>query len=62
MAAAVGSLSTPGGPLAVACGIFGAVVGWLVAEIIWQYVGPWVPSCGMHIDVNWNLSWHYGWC
>ena len=54
-------LCSPGGPwLAVACGVGGAVVGYIVAEAVWNYIGPRsTPAC---IDIPWSLQWHWYGC
>lgn len=55
-------LCSEGGPLAVVCAIVGAAVAYLVAEIIWNYIGYYVPSCGVHIGYYWSGYWYWGNC
>lgn len=62
LAGAGAVLCLPGAWLAVACSIFGAVIGYLVGEIVWNYIGPYVPSCGVNIDIRWNLRWSFSTC
>ena len=60
--AAAAVLCSPGLWLAIACAIFGAVIAYIVAELIWNYIGYWVPSCGVHIDYNWSGGFGWGDC
>ena len=60
--AAAAVLCSPGLWLSIACAIVGAVIAYIVAEIIWNYIGYWVPSCGVHIDYYWNGRFGYGNC
>ncbi len=60
--AAAGVLCSPGVALAIACAIGGAVVAYIVAEVIWNYIGYYVPSCGVHIAYYWNGGWNWGYC
>ena len=62
LAGAGAVLGLPGVWLAVACSIFGAVIGYLIAEIVWNYIGSYVPSCGVNIDIPWSLRWSYSTC
>lgn len=55
-------LCGPGVWLALVCGLIGAVVGYIVAEAVWYYIGYNVPSCGVHIDIPWTLQWSWGNC
>ena len=55
-------LCSPGLALAVACAIGGAVIGYIVAELIWNAIGPYVPSCGVHIDFYWWGGFGWGYC
>jgi hypothetical protein len=65
-AAGVGAAATilcsPGLLLAVVCAIGGAVVAYIVAEVIWNYIGYYVPSCGVHIGYYWYGAWYWGRC
>lgn len=58
--AAAAILCAPGGWLAVACAIVGAVLAYIVAEIIWNYIGYYVPDCGVYIDYSWTSNWSWG--
>lgn len=60
--AAAAVLCSPGLWLAIACAIAGAVIAYIVAEVIWNYIGYWVPGCGVHIDYYWWGSFGYGYC
>ncbi len=60
--AAAAILCAPAGWLAVACAIVGGVIAYLVAELIWNYIGYWVPACGVHIAYNWWGGWSWGYC
>jgi hypothetical protein len=60
--AAAAVLCSPGLWLSVACAIVGAVIAYIVAELIWNYIGYWVPGCGVHIDYYWWGSFGYGYC
>ena len=60
--AAAAILCAPGGWLAVACAIIGAVVAYIVAELIWNVIGYWVPGCGVHIDFYWWGGYGWGAC
>ncbi|TMC54216.1 MAG: hypothetical protein E6J20_03850 [Chloroflexi bacterium] len=61
--AAAAILCAPGGWLAVACAIGGAVIAYIVAELIWNVIGYWVPWCGVHIDFYlWWGGYGYGAC
>lgn len=62
LGAAAAILCAPAGWLAVACAIAGAVIAYIVAELIWNVLGPWVPSCGVHVDYYWWGSWGWGRC
>jgi hypothetical protein len=54
-------LCSPGVWLALFCSIVGAVVGYIVAEIIWNYVGSYA-RCGLTIDIPWTLRWSFRGC
>ncbi len=56
------ALCSPGLLLAVVCAIGGALVAYIVAEVIWNYIGYYVPSCGVHIGYYWNGHWYWGRC
>lgn len=60
--AAAAILCAPGGWLAVACAIIGAVVAYIVAELIWNVIGYYVPNCGVHIDFYWTGRYGFGAC
>jgi hypothetical protein len=60
--AAAAILCAPAGWLAVACAIGGAVIAYIVAELIWNWIGYWVPSCGVHINFYWWGAYDYGSC
>jgi hypothetical protein len=60
--AAAAMLCAPLGPLLIACAIVGAAIAYLVAELIWNYIGYYVPSCGVHIGYYWSGSWYWGKC
>jgi len=62
IAAAAAILCAPAGWLAVGCAIVGAVFAYLVAEVIWYYIGYYVPGCGVHIGYYWSGSWYWGYC
>jgi hypothetical protein len=55
-------LCSEGGPLAVVCAIAGAVIAYIIAEIIWNYIGYYVPSCGVYIEYTFWGSWSWGDC
>ena len=60
--AAAAVLCSPGLWLSVVCAIFGAVIAYIVAELIWNYFGYWVPGCGVHVDFYWNGGYGAGYC
>jgi hypothetical protein len=60
--AAAAVLCSPGLWLSIACAIAGAVIAYIVAELIWNYIGYWVPGCGVHIDYYWWGRYGYGNC
>jgi hypothetical protein len=47
-------LCAPAGWVAVAYAVVGAAFGWFIAEVIWYYIGYYVPSCGVHITYYWD--------
>jgi hypothetical protein len=60
--AGAGILCAEGGPLLIVCAIVGAAIAYLVAEVIWNYIGYYVPSCGVHIGYYWYGQWYWGKC
>lgn len=60
--AAAAILCAPGGWIAVACAIGGAVIAYIVAELIWNVIGYYVPWCGVHIDFYWWGGYGFGKC
>jgi hypothetical protein len=60
--AAAAILCAPLGWIAVACAVLGAGFGWLIGEIIWNHIGYYVPSCGVHISYNFGGWWSSGTC
>jgi hypothetical protein len=62
IAATAAILCLPTGWLAVGCAIVGGVFAYLVAEVIWNYIGYYVPSCGVHIGYYWSGRWYWGNC
>ena len=58
---AAASLCAPAGWLAIGCAIVGAVLAYVVAEAVWNYIGYYAPSCGVTIVYYWWNSWgRYG--
>jgi enamine deaminase RidA (YjgF/YER057c/UK114 family) len=55
-------LCAPAGWVAVGCAVLGAAFGWFIAEVIWYYIGYYVPSCGVHVTYYWSGQWSWGNC
>jgi hypothetical protein len=56
------ALCAPGLVLAIVCGAGGAVLAVIVAELIWNVIGYYVPSCGVHIGYTFWGTFTAGWC
>jgi hypothetical protein len=55
------ALCAPGAFLAVACGLAGIVVGYIVADAVWNTWG-YRGGCGLYVDIPWNLWWYTWGC
>jgi hypothetical protein len=54
-----------GGPaalfLAAACGVAGAVLGYVIAEIIWNNIGPYFRGHGVYVNYSFYNYYHWSW-
>jgi hypothetical protein len=57
-AAVAAALCAPGVWLSVACGLLGAIVGWIVVTVVLQATHNF-GGCALNIDISWNLNWHF---
>jgi len=56
--AVAGFLCLEGGPLAIACAIIGAVVGWIIVTAVLQATYNFY-GCGLNIDYNYWYGWRW---
>ena len=62
LAGAGAVICSPSGVGIVFCGVIGGVAGLIIASLVWNYFGYYVPSCGVHIDYRWWGTYSYGTC
>jgi len=56
--AVAGFLCAPYGPVAIACAIAGAIVGWVVVTVVLQATRNF-GGCGLNIDYNYWYGWRW---
>lgn len=57
-AAVAAALCSPGVWAAVICGLFGAIIGWIIVTVVLQATNNF-GGCGLNIDIPWSLRWHW---
>lgn len=61
-AALCGLIGGPFGPfLAAACGVLGAALGYLIAEVVWNNIGPYFRGHGVYFNYSYYNYNHWSW-